>query len=201
MGSNSQYGEDLVLKKLINKQFGYYVDVGCNHPINFNNTFFLYKSGFTGINIDPNPHLINKCKDKRPRDINLNAAVSSSESFLEFFELEPHTLSTLNKEIAEDAIKQGCKLLKRDKVKSYNLSSILKREVPKLDSNRFLLLSIDVEGHEVQVLKSNDWEKYSPAFIIIEVNRNQKEIISFLNDKNYDIVFHNQTNAIFKLND
>ena len=44
---------DLIIDRMFaNLKNGFYVDVGCNHPIKFNNTYLLYKRGWSGINID-----------------------------------------------------------------------------------------------------------------------------------------------------
>ena len=44
---------DLIIDYLFkNIKKGVYIDVGCNHPIKFNNTYLLYKRGWSGINID-----------------------------------------------------------------------------------------------------------------------------------------------------
>ena len=40
------------LKNITHLNNGIYIDVGCNHPIKFNNTYLLYKRGWSGINID-----------------------------------------------------------------------------------------------------------------------------------------------------
>ena len=44
---------DLIIDRLFsNVDRGYYIDVGCNHPIKYNNTYLLHKRGWSGINID-----------------------------------------------------------------------------------------------------------------------------------------------------
>ena len=85
--SYSQCGEDMILKILFgkNKRKGFYVDVGCNNPIQNNNTFKLYLKGWKGINIDGNQSLIDKCKRLRKRDLCLNEIVSSEIREIIFF--------------------------------------------------------------------------------------------------------------------
>ena len=73
----SMYGEDIVVNKFFKKKsLGYYVDVGCYHPIDGNNTYLLFKKGWKGINIDINKLSIELFKNARKRDLNINTAVS-----------------------------------------------------------------------------------------------------------------------------
>ena len=51
--SHSISNVDLIIDRLFSKiEKGVYLDVGCNHPIKFNNTYLLHKKGWSGINID-----------------------------------------------------------------------------------------------------------------------------------------------------
>ena len=75
----SQFGEDVILRVLIGDQpkKGFYVDVGSYHPRHLSNTFYFYKKGWSGINIDPNPNAINLFNFLRKRDKNVNFAISA----------------------------------------------------------------------------------------------------------------------------
>ena len=72
-----------VKKKILdlfnNDYVGSYVDVGCFHPTRSNNTFKLYKKGWSGLNIDLNPLTIELFDFARPTDINVCAAVSNKK--------------------------------------------------------------------------------------------------------------------------
>ena len=51
---------DLIIDRIFrNQKYGCYVDIGCNHPIKYNNTYLLYKRGWTGINVDLDASSIN----------------------------------------------------------------------------------------------------------------------------------------------
>jgi hypothetical protein len=67
------------------KKNGFYIDVGCFHPIRLSNTMFLYSKGWSGMNIDINKKSIDLFKISRPRDINLNFGVGSKNEFKSFF--------------------------------------------------------------------------------------------------------------------
>ena len=96
---NSQFGEDKKIIKLFDKdKKGIYVDVGCFHPIRQNNTYKLYKMGWSGINIDLNPLTIELFNIARPNDINVSVAISSKKGLKNlFFDHELSSLNTINK--------------------------------------------------------------------------------------------------------
>ena len=96
--NGSQFGEDKFLFSLFEKNYiGKYLDVGCFHPTKHNNTSLFYKNGWNGINIDLNPLTIDLFNFMRPKDININTAVSSEESEKTLFFLnENNTQNTLS---------------------------------------------------------------------------------------------------------
>jgi hypothetical protein len=76
--SYSQEGEDMLLERFLeHRHSGFYVDVGAHHPRRFSNTYRLYRRGWRGLNIDANPGSMALFRHVRPRDINIEAAVSS----------------------------------------------------------------------------------------------------------------------------
>src|SRR5687767_7993770 len=66
--SYAQTGEDRIIATLLGDVPGFYVDVGCNHPVKYSNTFELYKRGWRGINVDANEQMVELCRRLRPRD-------------------------------------------------------------------------------------------------------------------------------------
>lgn len=195
ISSYSQYGEDLILDKLLNFQkFGFFVDVGTNDPVKFSNTYRFYKKGWSGINIEPNFSLFKKIENKRKLDINLNLGVANKKGQLKFYLINPHTLSTFNKDLANQAVFDGYQIEKEIMVNVLPLREIFNNHLLK----KIDFLSIDTEGFELSVLRSNDWKKYRPRYILIEINRGLMEIKNFLNSENYKEIFNNDTNAIFK---
>ena len=78
--SYSMDGEDIeVFNYFKNKKNGFYVDVGAYHPIQRNNTMLLYLNGWEGINIDISDFSIKLFNHLRPRDNNLNLAISNKD--------------------------------------------------------------------------------------------------------------------------
>ena len=78
--SYSQEGEDIILARIFGKQQnGFYVDVGAHHPYRFSNTYFFYKRGWKGINIDAMPGSMKIFNKYRPRDKNIEAGISDTK--------------------------------------------------------------------------------------------------------------------------
>jgi len=165
IGSYSQKGEDLIIEKLLgNKTKGFYVDIGANHPISCSNTARFYKKEWRGINIEPNPQNIKLFKTERPLDTNLGIGVANKKGKLTFYEFEENMLSTFSKTEAQNNIKQGKILVKKYNVSVEKLSNIL----DKYAKSKIDLISIDTEGYDMEVLKSNNWKKYQPRVICLE---------------------------------
>ena len=84
--SYSQEGEDMILKRLFGGQkFGFYVDVGAHHPKRFSNTYYFYKKGWRGINIDAMPGSMIAFDKLRPRDINIERPISDKKQILTYY--------------------------------------------------------------------------------------------------------------------
>ena len=76
----------MILRVIFAKQqTGFYVDVGAHHPKRFSNTYFFYKKGWYGINIDATPGIMENFKKMRKRDINLNIGISDTTGERDFY--------------------------------------------------------------------------------------------------------------------
>jgi FkbM family methyltransferase len=133
---------------------------------------------------------------QRSRDLNLNVGLGNSNQYIPFYLLSADTLSSFNKEDAERNCKQyNERIVDIINIQMCTLKDILDKFSGSLKKIDFL--SVDVEGFELDVLKGNDWNKYRPTLILIEININGERIISFLKENGYEIVFKNSTNGIF----
>lgn len=157
----SQDGEELFLREVFqSKKKGFYVDIGANHPYRFSNTLWAYQKGWRGINVEPGIKNYKLLEVLRSEDININCGISNQEGELIYYEFEENGLNTFDKEEAE---KLGNYINVRS-VPVCKLDSIFKRyKVHEVD-----FLDIDVEGTELQVLESIDWEKINVKFILLE---------------------------------
>lgn len=178
--SYSQDGEDLAVLRLFrNKRSGFYIDVGAHHPYRFSNTCIFYQRGWRGINIDASPELIPTFNKMRKRDVNLCNLVSSNNEYLDFYIFADQVLNTTDKERALSVISEGndsCKLKKIIRVESKSLEQILdeRNDLPECID----FISIDCEWHDLEVLKSNNWTKYRPKVIIVEIHCDMIEILN-----------------------
>ena len=159
-------GEDTAIN-LFNKKLekGFYVDIGAHHPIQRNNTHLLFKKGWEGINIDVNKFSIDLFNFLRPEDLNLQIAVSDKEGEISFFYQKKFSqLNTTDKEIAKENFQGN---YQEKKVKCQTIQNILDNS--KYKNKKIDFLNIDVEGAEMKVLNTLNFEIYDPSLICVEI--------------------------------
>lgn len=196
----SQGGEDAILygifyNKIKKGAKGFYVDIGAYHPFIHSNTYLFYLKGWRGVNIDANPGSMKEFKNKRPRDINLELGISDKNGYSTFYVLDEHsTMNSFSEGNLQDhnmfqAVKQ------KERVQTRTLESVLDEYAEEFTEIDFF--SIDVEGFDQVVLESNNWTKYRPKVIVVEMNCSDlhdvmvHEITIFLYAKDYKIVAKN----------
>lgn len=193
---HSQFGEDRWIFEYINlpKQ-GVFIDIGAGHPVFLSNTYFFERNGWTGICIDADPSQYALLKKARA---NVEwAAISSKEGEIEFSPsyLPAHS-STLGKNEYKELLKIPFKAPIR--VPSFKLETILtKYNIGTID-----ILDIDVEGTELEIWKTFDYEKHKPKVVIIEyytfgLSDSSAKIKDFFSKLPYKLVHTTCTNFIF----
>jgi FkbM family methyltransferase len=165
--SYSQYGEDLVVLAVMARfpasYRGFYVDVGAHHPHRFSNTCIFYQMGWRGICIDPLPSAAPFFARYRPRDLFIPQGVSETDGMLTYYIYGEGALNTFSEEAVRAQTSQPTR---RQQIRTEPLRAILRRHLPA--DQRVDFLSIDAEGFDMQVLRSNDWHAYSPRVVLIE---------------------------------
>lgn len=180
--SFSQFGEDLILDALFEMRgikSGTYIEVGAFDPIIMSNSYFFYKKGWRGICIEPNPLSFQKICKRRPADINLNVAVSNREGEVSFVCDEAKS-GIFDKNYLFTKLDQNV-----ISVPTVQLVNILENH---LDSKqKIAFMSVDCEGHDLEVLNSNDWCRFRPLVVLVEDHSEGKNnlINEFLLEKNY----------------
>ena len=193
--SYSQYGEDLFMAKLLNhKKNIFYIDIGSNHPTKFNNTYHFYRQGHAGIVVEPAVHLIKLHKLVRPRDVSLNIGISNHNSTMDFYEIYPDVGSTFSKAELNQQLASGAKLIKTTKIKTLTLSNLINKYAK---NTHIDILSVDTEGHDLEVLSSNDWQKHRPGVVCVETLKDSG-VHDLLIHHNYRRVFQNAINSIYE---
>jgi FkbM family methyltransferase len=166
----SQDGEDLIIDRFLEgKSSGYYVDIGAHHPVRYSNTYLFYRRGWCGINVDAMPGSMKSFSRVRPRDVNIECGVAGSAGTLEYHRFNEPALNTFN--VAEAKIKNKPPYCLVDKVnvEVNRLDSLLQKYLPPGQLIDFL--SVDVEGLDEEVLRSNDWTRFRPRLVLAETLR------------------------------
>lgn len=165
--SFAHFGEDRILEGLLKpsiQQPGFYVEVGCNRPKFLSNTYGLYRKGWRGVCVDANASHIRQFGWYRPRDIAVCALVSEKEEDQSFFLIQNDVLSTSQPDFLKEYHQEGL-TVRETKMKGRRLTSILgDADVPA----RFDLLSVDAEEQDLEVLRSMDWSRYRPEWVVVE---------------------------------
>jgi len=205
--SYSQEGEDIILRRILGekKTVGFYVDIGAHHPKRFSNTYYFYKKGWRGINIDAMPGSMKLFRKIRSRDINLEFAISNKRQNLIYYCFNEPALNGFSKILSiERNKKEEYKIIDEIKIETLTLAEVLDTYLPSDTIIDFL--SVDVEGLDFQVLTSNDWSKYKPNVVLVEDlnfsfdSPDNSKIYKFLMDKNYHLIAKTM-NTVFYIND
>ncbi|MGM0519945.1 MAG: FkbM family methyltransferase [Campylobacterota bacterium] len=202
--SYSQEGEDMVLKRIFGlKDKGFFVDIGSHHPKRFSNTYLFYKHGWRGINIDAMPGTKRLFDKYRPHDINIECAISDEPKDITYYQFTDHAFNTIDKEVAEYRVENySTELIGTVEMKTRTLDEIYKEYLP--NNIEITFLSIDIEGVDISVLKTNNFNNHRPKAILLEVleNRNiesilnNESIVLWLKNKGY--IFTSKTvNTLF----
>lgn len=204
--SYSQEGEDMILRKLFESQTGgIYVDVGAHHPKRFSNTYYFYKKGWQGINIDAMPGSMKLFDKFRPRDTNIEKSISDKKKILTYYAFNEPALNGFSKELSRerDNKDDSYKITFTKEMETTTLSEILDEHLP--FGQQIDFFSIDVEGLDFVVLKSNDFDRYRPKVILIEIlgsslnEIENSEISKYLKQYGYK-VYAKAVNTVFFVN-
>ncbi len=169
MISYAQNHEDVLLARLFPAGHrGFYIDIGANHPTNCSITRYFSGAGWTGINVEPGK-IFSVLDEARPNDVNLNVAVSENRGQATFYEYpDRSTDSTLCESVAQSNDKEfGADCMKRT-VETLSLADIFAEHV---GARTVDFLSIDVEGHELNVVRGADWKRFRPRVVVVEATR------------------------------
>ena len=197
----SQGGEDVhILTLLDDKPNGFYLDIGCNDPIHYSNTFKMYTLGWTGILVDGNPKLIEKARKVRKKDICVNALVSNESREMDFYLSGSHLISSVNPVHAASYTNLEGRT-EKIRMSTMTIDQIIDQYLPA--GKTIDLLSIDVEGHDFEVLKSITLSKHRPGLIVIEdLNQMKADLssnvyVSYLKTYKYILVSTDKQNLYF----
>jgi FkbM family methyltransferase len=201
--SYSQCGEDIIVARLLrdmNIEKPFFIDIGANDPIIYNNTYLFYKNGARGICVEPNPTICKNIKRVRPLDTCLPIGIGTENGQGELYIISNNALSTFSKEEALLSTKEGHTITSTITVPIKTLTQIIKDcNIESVD-----YLSLDIEGLDFEVLKSFDFNQIKPKIICIETKsftgeRDASSIASFLYTKGYTLQGCTPINSIFSI--
>ena len=190
--SYSQCGQDIFLsevfvKTLIEHRPGFYVDVGACHPIHNSNTYYFYRRGWNGICIEP-MEVGSLFRRRRPRDTFIQAGASADYGEMTLHHFSSPYYNSFDEASITRAERDGVKFIRKNTVPTIPLADILARFRPEGDID---FMCIDVEGHELAVLRGNNWDKFRPSVICVEMvstdmmSLMDKEVSQFLSKIGY----------------
>ncbi len=166
---------DLILDRIFSKiKNGIYIDIGCNHPIKYNNTYLLHKKGWKGINIDLDIESIKEFNKFRPQDANICAVVSAKDGKKKniYIYHSRSAINTVSKKLVDKRSTKPKQIIERV---TRSLNNII--ENTNFKNKKLNLLSIDIENYEYQVLSSFNFNKYKPDVVVAEIhNIKQKDL-------------------------
>ena len=203
----SQDQEDLFINDYFKeKSNGFYIDIGCYHPIKYSNTALLYNRGWKGINIDMNQTSIDLFNILRKRDKNICAAISNtSKKTIQYFDHLFSPINTLDKNFSSIASKKLSFRKHTEKtIQTYKFNQIIQKY--NINIKQIDFINIDVEAHDLEVLESIDLSIFNAKIICVEIANNQnnikeKKLRDYLNKYNYELIKTVGLNGFFELRD
>ena len=180
--SKSQNGQDLFA--LISNNFkrnGVFIEFGAYDGVIFSNTYLLEKQfGWTGILIDPIPSHFESMKLNRNCKLIHGAITAEKQDSILIEELPASDLSM--------SVKKRKIFKKVHEVKAFTLSEAIDQN---LLSSEIDFLSIDIEGKDIDILRSLDLKRYKTKAVCVEHNfrAGSDEIINYMDKNGYDLVY------------
>lgn len=168
--SYSQEGEDLVLARILSElgsTAGFFVDIGAHHPTRYSNTYYFYRRGWRGINVDALPGTQKMFQRTRPRDITIECGVGSHEGILKYFAFNEPALNTFSEQEARRKESPQYRIIDTLQIPVTTLRQILDDHLP--SGVQIDFMTIDAEGFDHEIVSSNDWNIYRPRVVLVEL--------------------------------
>ena len=203
--SFSQAGEDLIVRFFFQiRGIGTitYLDVGANHPIELNNTYFFYRRGYRGVLVEPNVSLCEKLRKVRPDDTTLAAGIGvTAAKEADYYIMTYPALNTFSKEEADhqaEVTKGKIAVKKVIKMPLLNINDVMEEYFKGAPT----FLSVDTEGLDLAILKSIDYKRFRPKVICAETlvsstTKTRPEIPEFMAAQGYVVRGGSFVNTIF----
>ena len=196
--SHSISNVDLIIDRIFrDKAKGVYIDVGCNHPIKYNNTYLLHKRGWSGINIDLDQTCINEFNNMRRKDHNIQELVGSidGEEKEIYYYHERSAINTISKALVDKREKKPREIIIK---KTKSLNKII--ETSPYNNKKINFMSIDIENHEYEALKNFNFQKYQIDLIVTEcTDMSQNRLETYT--QSLDYIMNTNLYKLLKINE
>jgi len=199
---SAQVAQDIIAYLFFKgKSDGFYIDIGANDGISGSTTFWAEQSGWKGICVEPQKTIFERLKQLRKTATLYNFAISDkTQNDIEFITFpERDFRSGIAVSMSESHIEEAKKLssMQKTTIDTITFGDMMK-DFP--DVKHIDFISIDTEGHELQVLHSIDFEKYSFGLITIETEP-QSESVKYIRNKGYKELLVAESDILFVPND
>ena len=178
---SQQEEERLVREFFGNKKRGYFVEVGANHPTEGSQSWHLEQAGWTGVLIEPQPNLAAFLVSARKAKV-FAAACSSPQNAGQSLTLH---VDGARSALDRDRMAPGAQAAYVILVPARTLDDILEEAQASAPID---LLSIDVEGHETEVLSGFDFDHWRPRLILVEDHVATLRTHRYLVDHGYRLI-------------
>lgn len=201
----AQNGEDMIVRALFENlgitRFSY-LDIGAYDPIHFSNTYLHYRAGCRGVCVEPDATRCSLIQQKRPGDVCVNAGIGVTSEVKDFYVMTHATLSTFSKEAAEGvASMEGHRIERVEQIQLLNFDQIVRDNFAETPD----FVSLDIEGGELDILRSIDFQAHRPKVWCIETinyarleeQGKRNDILKFMLKQGYVIYADTWINTIF----
>jgi FkbM family methyltransferase len=174
--SYAQAGEDAYIAQRLSEvplKEGIYVDVGANQPTQISNSYLFYRRGLHGVAIEPDRSLEKLYRAFRPRDIFLRVGCDDRAHVASFNYASASVLSSFDDNVEH--------VIRREYVPALTLDQILEN----IPFKFIFLLSIDVEGLDVRVLRGASQALAKSLMVMVEENQPDPAVSKILSDAGF----------------
>ena len=155
----------------------------------------------TGILVEANPALLPDLQKGRPADQIIHAAITNEDvETVELFVSNHHELSSLHKEFIEIWHGGQVGIKNSVQVAAMRPNRLFENHIPA--DKKILLLSIDVEGKDLDIAKDIDFARWRPLFVQLEPSEHfasgeGERMTAFMQQQGYVLIARTNVNLIY----
>ena len=204
--SYAQCGEDLIVDFIfsgLKPRSISYLDIGAHHPTHLSNTYLFYQKGLRGVCVEPDVSLFHEIRRVRKRDLCLNVGVGvGGDATADFYVMGDKALNTFSRDEAmRNEQERGQKIEQVISLPLLPVNDVIRQHFASPPN----FISLDVEGLDLEVLQSFDFELYRPQIFCVEtltyvesgIARKITEISDLMMSKGYFAYADTYVNTIF----